>query len=152
MTKKEDDEGAWLAEIRDAVKKADTSAASRRAQQEQERRTVAEEFVANKNHLKDVVAPVLARAAQELAGAGRPAYAITLGGVDLALADVVECSLVIEGPDAKRHLSFSARRDSSNIQVSSSGRATRLNRGTRDSLTTDTVKAMVLDFVKSVVV
>ncbi len=141
---------SWLDDIRGAVTRADVRAEPEWVRREAAQCDVAEEFVANRRYLRDVVTPVLIEAASELTSLGKQAEVRTLGGLDGVLGDYVECSLSVHRSGGMRQLNFSAGKDRASIRVWSTARVGTDDYVTRESLDEGTIQGRVVEFVKAV--
>ena len=140
----------WLDKITDVIRQNDAAKRSAEDAHVEAERKARQDFETSRDHLSDVVEPVLAEVAAHLNGLGKPAQVIPSTSMDAILGDAFVYRLVFE-PERNRQaeLAFGTDKATGTIHVSARlpGVSVPDEWVTADGLTADATRARVSRFV-----
>jgi len=140
----------WLDKITDVTRRNDDAKRSAKDAHVEAERKARQDFETSRDHLSDVVEPVLAEVAAHLNGLGKPAQVIPSTSMDAILSDAFVYRLVFEPEHNRRaELVFGTDKATGTIHVSARlpGVSVPDEWVTADELTADATRARVSRFV-----
>ena len=140
----------WLDKITDVIRQNDAAKRSAEDAHDEAERKAQQDFEISRDHLRDVVEPVLAEVAAHLNGLGKPAEVIPSTSMDVVLGDAFVYWLVFQPEhNRKAELVFGTGKATGMIHVSARmpGVSVADEWVAPDGLTADATRARVSRFV-----